>query len=220
MATAHPVTYWDCKECPLKEECNEKNFRGWKPWGPTEQAARDIVLEHLMNCGLHKIEGLDRGDEFTALANECVIDEVPWVERRSKRGRTSGWDGPEFSEAACPPRGAASAFKTVIELAQSAVDAGLAGPRPGKRAIGAPLPEGPSPSAAPSRSSAVAVRRQMVTNVEIREVVDSLGRCITSARHAQKLSSMAARAFEDEAAIFEEVRDNLKHKIEKWDRDH
>ena len=137
MATAHPVTYWDCKECPLKEECNEKNFRGWKPWGPTEQAARDIVLEHLMNCGLHKIEGLDRGDEFTALANECVIDEVPWVERRSKRGRTSGWDGPEFSEAACPPRGAASAFKTVIELAQSAVDAGLAGPRPGKRAIGA-----------------------------------------------------------------------------------
>jgi len=60
----------------------------------------------------------------------------------------------------------------------------------------------------------------MVTNVEIREVVDSLGRCITSARHAQKLSSMAARAFEDEAAIFEEVRDNLKHKIEKWDRDH
>ena len=37
-------------------------------------------------------------------------------------------------------------------------------------------------------------------------MTDALGRCITSARHAQRLSAMAATAFNDEAAIFEEVK--------------
>ena len=42
---------------------------------------------------------------------------------------------------------------------------------------------------------------------------DSLNRCITSANHAQRLSSMAARAFQDEASVFEDVKAFLDVKM-------
>ena len=45
-----------------------------------------------------------------------------------------------------------------------------------------------------------------ITRQDLREVTDALGRCITDARHAQRLSAMAATAFIDEALIFEEVK--------------
>ena len=45
-----------------------------------------------------------------------------------------------------------------------------------------------------------------ITRQDLREVTDALGRCITGARHAQRLSAMAATAFNDEALIFEEVK--------------
>ena len=37
-------------------------------------------------------------------------------------------------------------------------------------------------------------------------ISDALNRCITAARHAQRLSAMAATSLNDEAAVFEEVK--------------
>ena len=52
-----------------------------------------------------------------------------------------------------------------------------------------------------------------ISRQDLKEVSDSLGRCVTSARHAQRLSAMAAKAFEDEAGIFEEVKEFVDAKI-------
>ena len=57
-------------------------------------------------------------------------------------------------------------------------------------------------------SSTAPVNRQ-----DLREVSDSLSRCVTSARHAQRLSAMAAQAFNDEAGIFEEVKGFIEAKM-------
>ena len=40
-----------------------------------------------------------------------------------------------------------------------------------------------------------------------------MGRCVTSARHAQRLSAMAAKSFEDEAGIFEDVKQFVDAKV-------
>ena len=52
-----------------------------------------------------------------------------------------------------------------------------------------------------------------VKRQDLREVSDAIGRCVTSARHAQRLSAMAAKAFEDEAGIFGEVKEFVDAKI-------
>ena len=58
----------------------------------------------------------------------------------------------------------------------------------------------------------------VVQSQELKEVMDSLGRCVTSARHAQRLSAMAAQAFADEAIVFENVRDFIKTKVDTYDQ--
>ena len=52
-----------------------------------------------------------------------------------------------------------------------------------------------------------------ITRQDLREVSDALQRCVTSARHAQRLSAMAAKAFDDEAGIFEEVKQFVDSKM-------
>ena len=44
-----------------------------------------------------------------------------------------------------------------------------------------------------------------VTNMEYRAITDAANRAATAARNAQRLSSAAANAFAEEAAIFEDV---------------
>ena len=48
---------------------------------------------------------------------------------------------------------------------------------------------------------------------EMKTLCDAVQRCITSARHAQRLSAMAANAFNDEAAVFEDVKAALEAKM-------
>lgn len=52
-----------------------------------------------------------------------------------------------------------------------------------------------------------------ITRHDLSEVSDALGRCMTSARHAQRLSGMAAKGFGDEAGIFTEVKELIDAKL-------
>ena len=85
------MTYFACESCPLREECTAKNFKLWKPWGNTEDVARDQVYKHLMGSGLHQTYqeqfGADRTSHYKMLSETCEIVEryVP----PSKKQRTS-----------------------------------------------------------------------------------------------------------------------------------
>ena len=48
------ATYFEVAECPLSYECNEDNFKKWKPRGRSEEEARSQVLLHLKRSGCHK----------------------------------------------------------------------------------------------------------------------------------------------------------------------
>ena len=73
-------TYWFCKACPLADECTTKNFKGWRPWGDTLEAAKERVMNHLLNSGLHveASEGEDRSQTYHQLA-----DQADYVEART-----------------------------------------------------------------------------------------------------------------------------------------
>ena len=64
-----------------------------------------------------------------------------------------------------------------------------------------------------SAEGAAAASASPISRQDLREVSDALGRCVTSARHAQRLSAMAAKAFEDEAGIFEDVKEFVDAKV-------
>ena len=93
------------------------------------------------------------------------------------------------------------------------IDDGFHEPMP--KALGGPLQPGHAPDFALLRAHASASSSSgaPVTRQDLREVSDSLNRCVTSARHAQRLSAMAAKAFDDEAVIFEEVKAYMDAKM-------
>ena len=213
---SHPETYFQIVDCPLSHECNEKNFAQWRPWGKTPEEAREQVVKHLMGSGLHKDVAADdemRDQEFyERLVAECEVHEFQWTPppppKKSKKG-----------EKRKPP----SWLKNEIPLTPSSP----VEPPPGFTATGSAEPA--SGSAAPSsksggappaadegamelfRSRAIMMK---VTNMEYRAITDAAGRAAKAARNAQRLSTAAAGAFAEEAAIFEDIVKFMQNKAD------
>ena len=53
-----------------------------------------------------------------------------------------------------------------------------------------------------------------MSSMEYKAIVDACGRACKAAKNAQRLSSAAAGAFAEEAAIFEDVQRFMKAKVE------
>ena len=172
--------------CPLADECNPANFKSWNPWGWTEEACRAQVLKHLMSGGKHKEncpKGEHREELYKMLVESMELEEAYYEPQQpgKKRPRSPEADdylGPQRWPRQAPP----------LE------------DRDDRQAQMNRLLQGMSSNSHGSSHAAP------VTRQDLREVSDSLNRCITSANHAQRLSSMAARAFQDEASVFEDVK--------------
>ena len=178
--------FFYAKECPYPDECNPSNFKSWEPWGWTEESCRAQVLRHLKQSGKHKDcvpKGESRDEDYQASVDLLELEEDVYEEPGPPKKRRV--------DAEPPPSGRGPMQQLPALVAGP--DGGSTGS--GGRAFAA-LDDGIN------RCGAGAP----VTRQDLREVTDALGRCITSARHAQRLSAMAATAFNDEAAIFEEVK--------------
>ena len=84
-----PTMYWICKECPVPEECSEKNFRSWQCWDEDLESCKRRVMDHLIGSGHHKerrFQGEDRNAFYTARVEDAVYEELPV--HRPTPGRT------------------------------------------------------------------------------------------------------------------------------------
>ena len=54
-----------------------------------------------------------------------------------------------------------------------------------------------------------------MSSMEYKSIIDACGRACKAAKNAQRLSSAAAGAFAEEAAIFEDVQRFMKEKVEE-----
>ena len=176
--------FFYAKECPYPDECNPSNFKSWEPWGWTEESCRAQVLRHLKQSGKHKEhvpKGESRDSEYEANVELLDLEEDVYEEPGPPKKRRV--------DAEPPPSGRGP----MQQLPALTGDGGSSGSAAGSafRALDDGINRG---AGAP------------ITRQDLREVTDALGRCITGARHAQRLSAMAATAFNDEAAIFEEVK--------------
>ena len=176
------TTYYEVKVCPYAEECNARNFAGWKCWGCSPEEARAKVVDHLLGCGLHKEyakEDPTRDRAFYELMVESTeVVEKTWPEpaqpkRRRDAAPSTPPDGPQTLQLQVRDRGDAS-------------NRGLA---------------------LATRSSAVAAR---LTNMEYKSITDACVRASKAARNAQRLSAAAASAFAEEAAVFEDIAEYMK----------
>ena len=171
--------FFFAKECPLPHECSPQNFKSWEPWGWTDETCRAQVLRHLKQSGKHKEhvpKGESRDVEYDALVAEMVLSED------------------EYGDTPKVPK------KRRVDDPPPPEHHGLAH-HMGQQGRAFALLNDVARGGGSSSSSCAPVTRQ-----DLREVSDALSRCVTSARHAQRLSAMAATAFNDEAAIFEEVK--------------
>ena len=97
----NPTMYYYIKECVLKEECNEHNFKSWRVYGETPEAAKEQLMKHLCRCGLHQKHRGGIGDDDIRDFYQNLIDMVEvdvWdeseqqqpSERSHKRRRKAG----------------------------------------------------------------------------------------------------------------------------------
>ena len=166
------------KECPLPHECTPQNFKSWEPWGWTDETCRAQVLRHLRQSGKHK-DNVPKGESRDVECDALVAEMVLSDDEYDDAPQV-----PKRRRTDAPPPPEPHPLQHMAHAVQQGrafalLDSGV---------------RGGSSSSAP------------VTRQDLREVSDALSRCVTSARHAQRLSAMAATAFNDEAAIFEEVK--------------
>ena len=177
--------FFYAKECPLGHECSEQNFKSWSPWGWTEEACRAQVLRHLKAGGKHK-ENVPKGESRGDMY-ETLVAEMELYED-------------VYDQSQHVPK-------------RRRVEDGFAESMP-KMIVGPQQPTHPPDFVMlMGRASASSSSGAPVTRQDLREVSDALNRCVTSARHAQRLSAMAAKAFDDEAVIFEEVKAYMDAKM-------
>ena len=185
--------FWYAKECPLAHECSEQNFKSWNPWGWSEESCRKQVLKHLKGSGKHKDyvpKGETRDVEYEAFVEAMEISE-DFYEPQETKGKKRHVDE-DLPQAGAP---IVARPKSMAAL-QNEMHVGVL-------SMSRMMMGGGSSSSCPAP----------VSRQDLREVSDSLARCVTSARHAQRLSAMAAQAFNDEAGIFEEVKGFIEAKM-------
>ena len=192
IASAMAKKFFYAAECPFADERSAQTFKSWNPWGWTEESCRAQVLRHLKCSGKHKDNvppGMDRDAEYEVMVEGMTLQEDFYdpTEHVGKKQRLDDGTPRPKSRGRDDTREIASGSRHLAEI--------CSGQRDLRRHGDASASSGP------------------ITRQDLCEVSDALGRCVTSARHAQRLSAMAAKAFQDEATIFEEVKEFVDAKI-------
>ena len=182
--------------CPYADECNQQNFKSWNCWGWTEESCRAQVMKHLKNSGKHKEHvpaGENRDLEYEMMVESLVLEEDVYdtaqdhVSKRMRVDDAGKAKGKGDGDGVAS--GASSSGRSIAAICSGGLQQGMR--RHGDALVGSPI-----------------------TRQDLCEVSDALGRCVSSARHAQRLSAMAAKAFQEEATIFEEVKQFVDAKIQ------
>ena len=200
--------FFYAKECPYADECSATNFKSWGCWGWTEESCRAQVLKHLKNSGKHKEHvpaGESRDTEYEMMVEGMELEEDVYDTSQdthvSKRQRVDDKGKSKGRPSASSADGDGDGHGVV----------GAVGAHPAGRSLAAICSGGLQQN---MRRHGDAMGGSPITRQDLCEVSDALGRCVSSARHAQRLSAMAAKAFQEEATIFEEVKQFVDAKIQ------
>eukprot|EP00959_Pyramimonas_sp_CCMP1952_P247045 5163462-Pyramimonas_sp.AAC.1 len=171
--------YYEIDACPCASECNETNFKNWKPWGSTPEEARQKVVDHLMRSGVHAqsrgdmTDGVAK-DYFIALVDGCEVHERQWKQQKKKRKAADSVD---------------LEVQVSRQEVQRMMQTGL------HRPVSPPRRRGGSSGS----GSIVAAPHQRTVQEVFSDFADNAARCGRNARNAARLSEAAAGSFNEQA---------------------
>ena len=230
----HPATYHEAEKCPLADECTRANFHAWRPWGNADEECRAQVRAHLDKSGYHKNHvppGTDRDDHYDFLVHTMNVVEKPWQEEggaggggSGKRRRRGGGGGGGGGGGQGGGGGGSSGGSDVANLTNTLANlteimsqaAATAAATKGYGKVDVDRTAVTTATSSARSNTAIIPSQHIIKSQELQEVMDSLGRCVTSARHAQRLSATAAQAVSDEATVFENVREFISAKLDTY----
>ena len=188
-------------------ECSETAWNRMKPWGYDQGTCIAMVAEHLLRSGKHKeITNQEDADCLAEGAEYATYEEKgtkrrraisPTREPRPKRTTSASAIG-AAPPAFAPP--AADVVQALIAGLQHHAAASSAGPPPppSTRPLGLEVATRP-------RVATITVNEH-----EFRSIIDSASRARNSADQAHQLCLAAARQFQAEAGVMEEVVAHLR----------
>ena len=227
--------YWVCKECPLSDDCKPESFKRAKVWAETKEEAMAKLVQHLVHSSHHNIPE----EDAEQLATEATFEHEDWTSSKPAQGRlTSPKRRPaETADDVQPRRSNRSRSPPVLATASKA--SGSA-PGPAAKAVNTRInqegagtvfvevlehcaalmkdfkkPQKPPPQqqlelATTTPRAAAGGDILMVPAEKIKHAIDSLGRGITAATHAQRLALAAANSFSVEVEVLTDVKKTLE----------
>ena len=178
---------WYVAHCPVPEICG----RGGRRLGsfPSKEQALDKVKHHLVHSSHHCLGDHDAAELVADMELETEIydeqQQQQWPERHAPYSAKGKGKGKEHGKEHGKGSGSQAGIHAAV---RDAVSAAL-----GQHAI---VPRGNSSSGS------------VVGNADTR-LVERIAKCEVSARHAARMSRAAAAAFEEQAAAFREVLDEI-----------
>ena len=185
------------KACPLIEQCTSQSRKKANLWGETKQDALQALVTHLVRSAHHTIER----SEAASLAELAEVseyeEEVPSEDEGSvvtERERTPRRENGNV-------RGKGKSQTQLIKETVAETVRVMAGTNP------------PIGAKSASSTSTLALHAQGPSfGVEIRSgmlqtAIDAIGRACHAAKQVQRISSAAARAFQDEVVALQEEKE-------------
>ena len=230
--------FWVCKECPLADDCKPESFKRAKCWAETKEEAMAALVRHLVHSSHHNIPAddaeqiaseatFDHEDWTSAkpapvrlvspkrrLASaEKKADEVQPSKPRAHRSRSPPVEAAASKASGSAPTPAAKVVNTRINVE---------GPGPVFVEVlehcAALMKDFKKPPKPPQQQLELAATSRashsgdilMVPAEKVKHAIDSLGRGITAATHAQRLALAAANSFSVEVEVLTDVKKTLE----------
>lgn len=202
-----PRDVWYCKECPLRSECSDPAWERKKPWGYERETCVEMVAEHLLRSGKH--EHVTSQDEANCIAEDA--DYATYEEKGNKRRRAITPPRNPRGRRGAPAIGASAPMQPGTEMVQALLGAvqQLAASGASSSAVPSARPLGLEVATRP-RGGVGGGATISMNEHEFRSIIDSAGRARNSADQAHQLCLAAARQFQAEATVMEEVVAHLR----------
>ena len=227
--------FWVCKECPLADDCKPESFKRAKCWAETKEEAMAKLVQHLVHSSHHNISE----DDAEQLATEATFEHEDWTSSKPAQGRlVSPKRRPAEKADDVQPRPRAHRSRSPPVEAAASKASGSA-PTPAAKAVNTRINvEGPGPvfvevlehcaalmkdfkkppKPPPQQQLELATTSRashsgdilMVPAEKVKHAIDSLGRGITAATHAQRLALAAANSFSVEVEVLSDVKKTLE----------
>ena len=229
--------FWVCKECPLADDCKPESFKRAKCWAETKEEAMSKLVQHLVHSSHHNIseddaeqlatEATFEHEDWTSskpapvrlaspkrrLASaEKKADEVQPSKHRAHRSRSPPVEAAASKASGSAPTPAAKVVNTRITTE---------GPGPVFVEVlehcAALMKDFKKPPKPPQQQLELSTSRYtnnsdilMIPAEKVKHAIDSLGRGITAATHAQRLALAAANSFSVEVEVLSDVKKTLE----------